>query len=61
MQPLVRVQSLLQVTYYPNILQVNYYSSIDGIYKYAVFTTGRVLPQYQYIANKVLPQYRRYI
>ena len=40
----------------PSILQVNYYSSIDGTYKYAVFTTGKVLPQYQYIANKVLPQ-----
>ena len=38
---------------------VKYYPSIDGASKYAVFTAGKILPLY--IADKVLPQYRRYI
>ena len=55
------MQSLLQVKYYSSILQVKYYPSIDGTSKYAVFIAHKVLPQYQYIASKVLPQSCRYI
>ena len=59
----INMQSLLQVKYYSSIsiLQIKYYPSLDGRYRYAVVTTVKVLPQYQYIASKVLPQYRGHV
>ena len=44
-----------------SLLQLKYYPSINGTYRYAVVTTVKVLPQYQYIASKVLPQYRGHV
>ena len=56
---------ILQVRYHPSIriLQVKYYPSIAGTHAAftagAVFSAGNVLPQY--IAGKLLLQYRQYI
>ena len=57
------MQFLLQVKYYPSIsiLQIKYYPSLDGTYRYAVVTNVKVLPHYQYIASKLLPQYRGHV